>query len=127
MPESAQALAAWSLLLHYKRPVLGVGDGIHALESMHRCVLTLQPNAADSSPLWFPPWESQAGHGAVMNSEILGDRLRAASQLVSAEQPTLCLTAVQALMQRTFTKERLTASSRHISTGDSFAGWAMLI
>jgi transcription-repair coupling factor (superfamily II helicase) len=119
MPESAQALSLWSILLQFKRPVLWIGDGIHALESMHRCVKTLQPSSISDNPLWFPPWESQAGQGVAMSSEILGDRLRAVSDMLTATSPTLCLTAVQALMQKTFTADALSRASRLLHRGDS--------
>ncbi|HEY8240647.1 MAG TPA: hypothetical protein VIH35_04330, partial [Kiritimatiellia bacterium] len=104
-PLPAVAHLALDLAAELERPVVWVTDGPRTLDIFFQDLCTLRgiqkPGTSNQPPLYYPPWESLPGHGAMPSADLTGDRLAVLAQLARGATPPILATCVQALMQRT--------------------------
>jgi transcription-repair coupling factor (superfamily II helicase) len=76
-----------------------------------------------SSPLFYPAWETLPHEGRLPHADVISDRLQALVQLSTpgAHSPTLLVTNVIALLQKTFAPDDLKSRTRHYQRGDKIA------
>ncbi len=117
MPESAEAVCAWSILQQTDQHVLWIADGLRRLDLMQNNLTTLAPTKAPP-PMVFPAWENQPGSGLTPNCDIIGDRLTVLHRLQQRTPPSIILTSVQALMQLTPLADSIEEISQTLQLGD---------
>ena len=113
LPPAAEALLLCSLFADAKRTIIWIGDGNHALERMHRDLLTL---AADPNELCFFP-AREALPPAPPDPDITGQRLSTLQALRT--HPRIVTTCIQALLQSTCSPTTLADNALVLSVGHS--------
>lgn len=133
LPESAQAFTA-ALLRHWfsTRPVVVVTEGLKAQERLYQDLLTwlapLGPPAAPSAPaarstrcLFYPAWETLPHEARLPHADVISERLETLAALGASPELSphpgpapVIVTAVVALLQRTFNAATLRARLRHL-------------
>ena len=116
-----------------RRPVVVVTDSLRAQELAQQDLLTWlalpeaasrPPGSAPScAPLFYPAWDVLPHEARLPHSDTISDRLEtlvslAAPSSPSAPEPTLIVTNVVALLQRTFSLPSLTRRIRRLAAGD---------
>ena len=105
-PLSAEALIVHALHEATKRPVVWVADGPQSLDTRHGDLLTVSGRDTNQI-LYVPAWQTFPHQSVSADTEITGRRLAALRTLSTEGAPALCVTSVQALMQRTITPQTL--------------------
>lgn len=119
MPQSAEAVLVAAIGKNLGKTVLWVAGGEKALEINHGNLLALSRDKTMAGRiLYYPAWESLPHPAGVEDPETSGDRLRVSLRLLTAREPLIVATCVQALMQRTIPPDKLHAASLSIGIGD---------
>jgi transcription-repair coupling factor (superfamily II helicase) len=114
LPLSALAYLAWSLHACTGRSLLWIADGPRTLDEFYEALRALKEGAA-----LYPAWESLPGHGPPPHPDLVGDRLGTLARCAGGEPPPVITTCVQALMQKTLSRNALARYARTIETGQS--------
>ncbi|MBT3297067.1 MAG: transcription-repair coupling factor [Verrucomicrobia bacterium] len=120
LPASAEAALLWALRARFDRPVIWIGDGQQALETMHRDLLTLAPVKA-APVLYLPPWSRLPEPDHPPDIEVAGHRLNLLATLDAppAGPAPLIVTCIQALLARTLSPAHLHAQTHTLTCGSA--------
>ena len=127
MPASARAVMAWAMLRSFNRPVVWLCDGAQSLETLHRNMATLCPEASGpaESLIYLPEWESIPAEGTLCDPEIAGQRLvallamsRHSDDKKAPVSPWILATCAQALMQKTLNPDEFSRHTLRIDVGE---------
>ena len=121
IPVSAQALVVRCLQTSLNRTTVWITDGASSLETAHRDMLTLFPDAAGSL-LFYPARESGIEAATAPDPEDAGHRLKVLLRLARMDHagpPVVIVTCVQALMQKTPPPDALLRRMIRVCVGGS--------
>lgn len=104
LPLSAAAYLIATLPELFAVPLVVVLDGPRNMDEFLRDVTTLRP---DLDPAYYPPWESMPGQSEQPPADLVGDRLDVLHRCLEPTPPSLIITCVQALMQKTLAPTEL--------------------
>lgn len=111
------AFLAWQLLPEVKRPVFIVTDGPRSLDKLYQDLFTLGGQTVEQLH-YYPGWEALPGKHNSWNQDLAGDRLQALHVLCQKkEEGFIVATSIQALMQKTISKQQLNDSLIELFTG----------
>jgi len=105
-----------------QRPVVIVTENLKAQESFQQDMETW----LGRSPLFYPAWEILPHEGKLPHADVISDRLQTLVALSgqstsNQKQPTVVVTSVTALLQKTFAPSGLKSRTRPLNRGDKIA------
>lgn len=96
-----------------------VTEGVKAQESLQQDLETWWPllGGGKETPLFYPSWEVLPHDSKLPHADVISERLHTLLALGSSSSQVI-VTSVQALQQKTFTRDDLLARSRILKRGD---------
>ncbi len=117
LPLSAQAALAWHLHDEHAGSVIMVADGQKTLDILHQDLVTWAGEHADRIS-YYPPWEIfPSPDNPSPNQDLSGDRLFTLFRCLESPGPSILVTSVQSLMQKTVSPGTLMRLSLELGQG----------